>query len=125
MKKRFSIFLLAALLSLPFIGFGQENSALGGRSNSFGESNSKSGVSLVAYSAEVLNQVLTLAAPYYGMQVDLFIREYNSCSCIAVTQIGPSTYLVVYGGIGIQIVIDDGRYGRDNTNHHFIPLKLR
>ncbi len=127
MNKRFSIILLAALLAIPFIGFGQENSSLMGRSISVSESSSKSGVSLGAFSSQQLNQVLTLAAPYYGMPADLFIREYNSCGCITVTQIGPSTYYVVYGGIGIQIVIDDGRYGRGNTNDQFYstPKKLR
>lgn len=113
MKKRFSIVLLATLLSIPFFGFGQESIVLGGRSSSSGETISKSSICFESSSSQILNQVLTLAAPYYGMPADQFIRLYNTCGCITVTQLGSSTYYVVYGGIGIQIVIDDGRYGRD------------
>lgn len=58
---------------------------------------------------DVLMEILTLAAPHFGFAAEDFIRMYESCGCISVTQIGPGVYLVIYGGIGIQIVIDGCR----------------
>ena len=59
----------------------------------------------------VLHEVLTLAAPHFGMPPAQFIRLFYTCNCISVVQMSPTTYRVVYGGIGIQIVIDATRQG--------------
>lgn len=55
---------------------------------------------------ELIVQILTLAAPHYGYSPDQFIRLYYHCSCITITELGPNLYRVVYGGIGIEILID-------------------
>jgi hypothetical protein len=60
---------------------------------------------------DVLHEVLAAAAPSYNMTVANFIRLYYSCGCIIVEQLGPQTYRVTYGGIGILIVIDATRGG--------------
>ena len=112
MKTRFSILFLFAMLSLPLLGFGQQGNAAGERGTVSIGLGSKSGSTTygpIPYST--LLQVLNLAAPYYNMLPEAFVRAYNTCGCITVTQIGHNTYYVVYGGIGIQIVIDDARYG--------------
>lgn len=57
----------------------------------------------------ILHEVLTQAAPQFGVSVDRFIRLYYSCGCISVVQVGTLTYRVTYGGVGIQILIDATR----------------
>lgn len=57
----------------------------------------------------LIDEILTLAAPQFAYEVDDFIRMYHNCGCITVSQVGPSTYLVTHGGIGILIVIDGSR----------------
>lgn len=114
MKKCFSVFLFAALLLTPFLGQAQRADVQNGRPMSTPQDFKSSGA-VASYSSSLIEQILTEAAPHFGMSVDAFIREYNSCSCITITQIGPNTYYVVYGGIGIQIVIDDGRHANPNA----------
>ena len=66
---------------------------------------------------ELIVQILTQAAPHYGYSPDQFIRLYYHCSCITITELGPNLYRVVYGGIGIEILIDVsstlGNFGTD------------
>lgn len=57
----------------------------------------------------LVDEILTLAAPQFGFEVEDFIRMYHNCGCITVSQVGLGTYLVTYGGIGILIVIDGSR----------------
>ena len=64
----------------------------------------------------LIDEILTLAAPQYGYEIEDFIRMYHNCGCITVSQVGPSTYLVTYGGIGILIVIDGSRVDHGNGN---------
>jgi hypothetical protein len=60
---------------------------------------------------DILHEVLAAAAPSFNISVPNFIRMYYSCNCILVEQLGPNTYRVTYGGIGIMIVIDATRGG--------------
>ena len=63
--------------------------------------------------AWILHEVLTQAAPHFNFSPSQFIGMYYTCGCISVVQVGPTTYRVTYGGIGIQIVIDATRKTKD------------
>lgn len=112
MKKVFSISVLCILLALPFVGVGQTIVHNSGGTSSGGGTFYTSG----AIPNYVLNQVLTIAAPYFGFPAGDFIAMYQNCGCISVEQVGPSTYFVTYGGLGIQIIIDGGRSSGPGNN---------
>lgn len=63
---------------------------------------------------DLLHEVLAAAAPQFNVSVPQFIRLYYTCGCIVVEQLSPNTFRVTYGGIGIMIVIDATRGGRDD-----------
>jgi hypothetical protein len=100
MRKFFLRVAFILLLALPAVASGQ-NSMI--RNLGFNLSTGNS------FSNDVLLEVLTLAAPEFGFSAEDFIRMYYNCGCITVQNIGPGVYLVTYGGIGIQIVIDGSR----------------
>jgi hypothetical protein len=104
MRKFFLRVAFFMLLALPAVALGQNgmirnlNSSLSYGSN---------------FSNDELHEVLTLAAPEFGFSAEDFIRMYYTCGCITVQNIGPGVYLVTYGGIGIQIVIDGSRLSEE------------
>jgi hypothetical protein len=51
-------------------------------------------------------EILTLAAPEFNFTPTQFIHLYYTCNCIGIIQVNANTFRVMYGGIGIQIVID-------------------
>ena len=55
---------------------------------------------------ETLHEVLTLAAPHFNQIPSQFIRLYDECGCIVVNDLGNDVYRVIYGGIGIEILVD-------------------
>jgi hypothetical protein len=111
--KKFLVFLsLALLLSLPSLVVGQN---LGSKAAILG----LPGQTSVGIPNEVINEILTLAAPQFGFPAAEFMLMYDTCGCITITEIGPGTYLVVYGGIGIQIVIDGCRINTPLTTNSF------
>lgn len=113
MKKLLYIAALFLLVSLPLMGHSQgvvSNTFRGALSNSTGNGGGTNSV-LTPIPTNVLIEVLTQAAPSFGFRADDFISLYYTCYCITVEQIGPNTYLVVYGGLGIQIIIDGSRLG--------------
>jgi hypothetical protein len=104
MRKLASLVSLIVLLALPCFSWGQ-----------FGI-NRNTSVQLQSsgnFTNDVLLEVLTLAAPEFGFAPQDFIRMYYMCNCITVEEISPGVYLVSYGGIGIQIVIDGCRLGSE------------
>ena len=118
MKKFIFTSLLCFLLSLPALGFGQLNIApvnggQGGGGITFSGANS--------ISQSMLNQILTIAAPQFGMIPADFVTLYQTCGCVTVEQIGPNTYFVSYGGLGIQIIIDGSRFSRPMPTYTPIP----
>ncbi|MEY3443542.1 MAG: hypothetical protein RLZZ519_1823 [Bacteroidota bacterium] len=108
MKKVFLFLSFALLLALPSLVVGQNT---GNKVVILG----LPGQQTAELSNDVINQVLTLAAPQFGFSFADFLRMYHTCGCITITEVGPGTYLVVYGGIGIQIVIDGCRQTTGNS----------
>lgn len=106
MRKLGFITALFLLLSLPLAGMSQFGGGASGNNYTFGGGGQNSPIPV-----NTLNQVLSLAAPSFGYQPAAFIAMYNTCGCITVEQISPNTYLVVYGGLGIQIIIEGNRSG--------------
>jgi hypothetical protein len=92
------------LLALPAVAVGQNGMI---RSLNFSLSSGNN------FNNDELDEVLTLAAPEFGFSAEDFIRMYYTCGCITVQNIGPGVYLVTYGGIGIQIVIDGSRMSEE------------
>ncbi len=66
-------------------------------------------------SPAVIQVILTQSAPYFGIAPADFINLYENCGCITIEQIGPNTYYVTYGGLGITIIIDGSRTQGPNT----------
>jgi hypothetical protein len=108
MKKACLAIVLTTLFSLPLMGFGQAEVGVSTRGPVSGSLENNSGIPTL-----ILQYVLTQAAPQFGLTPTQLIRAYYSCNCVTVEQIGPSTYLVTYGGLGIQIVIDVSRPGNN------------
>lgn len=107
MKKLFLFLSFALLLVLPSLVVGQN---VGNKVVVVGQP----GQQTIGLTNDVINEVLTLAAPQFGFSFADFLRMYHTCGCITITEVGPGTYLVVYGGIGIQIVIDGCRQTTGN-----------
>jgi hypothetical protein len=112
MKKIVALLSITMLLALPGLVVGQINASKSVLIGAPLQQQQGAGIS-----ADVLVEILTLAAPHFGFTPDDFIRMYHSCECITITEIGPGEYLVVYGGIGIQIVIDGSRQGGASSSH--------
>jgi hypothetical protein len=106
MKRFWLISTFALLLGVPVLGHSQLLSNVGSKSllQLSGSPASTDGIP-----RDVLILVLTEAAPYYGYLPSDFIDMYYTCGCITVEQLSPDTYLVIYGGLGIQIIIDGSR----------------
>lgn len=57
--------------------------------------------------APVLDYILQLAAPQFGISVRWMNIQYDR-GRVTVTEIGQNLYTVTYGGITIQILIESG-----------------
>lgn len=69
----------------------------------------------------ITNLVLSEAGPQFGEAPANFISMFYSCGCITVEALDPTTFRVVYGGVGIQIVIDATRIYRDEPSATALP----
>lgn len=108
MKKILTALAFCLLMAIPFMGSAQSFNM------------SKKGVK--SYSLDIggdipvatLHAVLTEAAPHFGMTPQQMIYLFYTCDCVTVVQTGPNTYLVTYGGLGIEIAIDSMIMDRKN-----------
>jgi hypothetical protein len=112
MKKIVALLSLMLLLALPSLVVGQNSLS---KAHVIGQPNQPNQQSF-GLTSDVETEILTLAAPQFGFDVEDFIRMYYTCGCITITEIGPGTYFVEYGGIGIQIVIDGCRLNSSTGN---------
>lgn len=105
--KRFSMFLiLCLLLAAPVMG----NSALilsdgGGGTRS--SSTVGSGGSNDDIPGPVMDYILQMAAPQFGISIRWMNIQYDR-GRVTVVEIGQNLYAVTYGGITIQILIESG-----------------
>jgi hypothetical protein len=107
MRKVGFISVMLLLLGLPLTGLCQSGNPPQGGGFALGGP----GPQIALIPTNILNQVLSLAAPSFGYLPGAFIQLYNTCGCITVEQLTGSSYFVTYGGLGIQIIIDGNRSG--------------
>ncbi len=101
MKKVLGMVSLLALFAIPVIGHAQVGQT---RNITFGGFSPTTNIP-----TNVVEQVLTMAAPFFEMTPAELINLHNQTTLVTVTQVGPNVYFVSYGGIGIQIVVDGAR----------------
>ena len=103
--------ILVATVSVPALG---SNSLMfnlggGGTRGDIGHSSIGGNLSGGEIPLSLAHHILELAAPQFGLSSGFLIRKYHSgCGCVLITQTGPNTYSVTYGGVTIQILIESG-----------------
>ena len=108
MKRLYAVVAFALILAVPMLGSNSLIASDGGGGSRHGQGQSTvGGGTNNDIPSAILNYVLEMAAPQFGVTAKFLKRKYYG-GFVTVVQVGPSTYAVTYGGITIQILIESG-----------------